>query len=403
MKGIIMKNTLHTTKMMGFVMILLSAMTLLSAEEQSSPKDWSVGSVSGNPKLEITVRGYPDTIQLGDSVYLICTFKNVGDEVIDGIEVGYQNNFSDYRRRLFQCDIVTNDGNVYENLPEDEGGRRNVRRAPTPTAPLSPGESRVMYVHTFEFPPLEDIRHPLWEELSEKLKTDSVKCTMRFTTKKAYYSGPEIMERILYHDIVIKPRQQQEMDLLSQWLDQAKQEHLPIVNSGYEDEIPRFKYPFFPPDRSETSRENRFSVTGYGISICSSKHNPWLFIRLGNRKPPAHLCPTTWQGWKELEESLTPSTMRDEIRLTRILIQYCDTKDEKVLEELKAWFAGMNEVQRACMAKSVYDRVYGCRGNNNDALLVPFGDLYRAIHEYDISFKPEYDAGFVKNLLGQDE
>ena len=47
--------------------------------------------------------------------------------------------------------------------------------------------------------------------------------------------------------------------------------------------------------------------------------------------------------------------MRDKIRLTRISIQYCDTKDDDVLNELKEWFGGMDEVQRTVMAKSIRD------------------------------------------------
>ncbi|MDD3469348.1 MAG: hypothetical protein PHE53_05130 [Thermoguttaceae bacterium] len=64
-------------------------------------------------------------------------------------------------------------------------------------------------------------------------------------------------------------------------------------------------------------------------------------------------CPETWQGWKELEESLTPSTMRDEIRMTRIVIQYCDTEDSKVLDELTEWLQNMSEIQRVVMVQNV--------------------------------------------------
>ncbi len=118
-------------------------------------------------------------------------------------------------------------------------------------------------------------------------------------------------------------------------------------------------------------------------------------LRQGNRYPGPPNTPETWQGWKELEESITPSTMRDEIRLTRILIQYCDTKDEKVLDELKEWFVGMNEIQRTCMAKSICDRARGCYGTE---LLAPFRELYKAIREYDIAAKSESETEFLQKL-----
>ena len=79
--------------------------------------------------------------------------------------------------------------------------------------------------------------------------------------------------------------------------------------------------------------------------------------------------------------------MRDEIRLTRILIQYCDTKDEKVLDEQKEWFAGMNEIQRACMAKSLFDRARNSGGTPN--VFNSLREAYRIIREYDITAKTD--------------
>ena len=83
------------------------------------------------------------------------------------------------------------------------------------------------------------------------------------------------------------------------------------------------------------------------------------------------------------KNSLTSSTMKDEIRLTRIIIQYCDTKDQKVLGELKEWFADMNEIQRMCMANSILGRMKRCImfGAPEEAknLLSPYRDLYKTI------------------------
>ena len=94
-------------------------------------------------------------------------------------------------------------------------------------------------------------------------------------------------------------------------------------------------------------------------------------MRANNRYPGYPNAPETWQGWKELEDSLSPSTMRDEIRMARILIQYFDTEDDAVLEELKEWFANMNEVQRSILIKFTYNK----------------GKAYEAIKEYDTSAK----------------
>ena len=385
-----MKMTLCAIKTMGGVMLLLSIPTSFCAEELLPIRDWSVRSVSEHPKLEITVRGYPDSIQFGDSIYLICTLKNVGEEVIEGIRMSYQFEHDNYRARTLECYLLV-DGNMqntYENLPEDRGARRSFSRRPGPAVSLLPDESRIIYVHTFEFPSLEDQRHPFWEKLVDKFETDGVvACTMRFTVGRR---DPEIVGRVLNHNIDIRPRSKQEMDLLKLWLDKSDKKHLPVT--WLMDRIPRFKVPF--------GREMFSAIDDNEIVVQREPYNPWLFFRLGNRKPPAHLCPTTWQGWKELEDNLAPSTMRDEIRLTRILVQYCDTHDIAVLDELKTWFLEMNEIQRWCMAKSILDRCQRSHdiGTANNALFESFRSLYHTIREHDLSTKPEYYMEYLKIL-----
>ena len=90
--------------------------------------------------------------------------------------------------------------------------------------------------------------------------------------------------------------------------------------------------------------------------------------------------------WKELEKCFTPSTMLDEIRLTRILIQYCDTEETNVLTELKEWFSGMNEVQRAVMARNLLDFAWNSR---HTKLFEPYRKVYAMVKEYNIVVKPD--------------
>ena len=381
-----MSNTLHMIKMTWLMMFLLS-IALLHAEESVASKDWSVSSVSEDPKLAIIVRGYPDTIQFGDSIYLICIFKNVGEQAIEEVTGSYQGFFVIDRRRHFQLALMTSDSveNIYENFPEDDGGKPQfVMITSRSSVPFLPGESRMVYVHTFEFPPLEDIRHPFWREISDELGTDGVTRTMRFTTKKTDSRDADFMERTLYHDILIKPRSEQEMNLLNQWFDKSAKEHLPVTGSAIRSR-PSFKFPFPSNDRFSFGSGQFSADDGNRIVIRGTEYNPWVFLRIGNRKPPAHLAPQTWQGWKELEDSLAPSTMRDEIRLTRILIQYCDTEDSRVLDELKEWFAGMNEVQRTVMARCLRNRMsYAFH-----ELAPRFRDIYETVREYDITVQPQ--------------
>jgi hypothetical protein len=81
-----------------------------------------------------------------------------------------------------------------------------------------------------------------------------------------------------------------------------------------------------------------------------------MFIRTGNRYPSDPNAPQTSQGWLELEKQLVPSTMRDEIQLTRMLLEYLESKNETKIQkrnELVQWLQSLPEPQRVCMASNL--------------------------------------------------
>ena len=55
-------------------------------------------------------------------------------------------------------------------------------------------------------------------------------------------------------------------------------------------------------------------------------------------------------AWREFEEKLSPGTLRDEIRLGRIQVQYLDGEKEAALNELRDWFAEMEPIQSMTLA-----------------------------------------------------
>ena len=68
--------------------------------------------------------------------------------------------------------------------------------------------------------------------------------------------------------------------------------------------------------------------------------------------------PTTVEGWRDLETSLVPSAMRDEVRLARLRLEYFATRDpdeaRKVKKEYDEWLASLPEVQRDVMTRRPY-------------------------------------------------
>jgi len=254
-----MKNIFYIMTMMEIMMVLSSAPALLYAEEPSSPKDWSVSSVSEEPKLEITVRGYPDTIQFGDSIYLICNFTNAGERVIDDIMVTltYHPQFHDFRSQL----VHDEEGNNYCLLPEMIG--ISPGHGPPPTNSLHPGESHVVYAHSFEVPPLEDIHVEFWKSLKADSSDDGREYTLQMSTEPQG-DGSTILDRTFTTHIRIKPRSDVEMALLDSWLSQSTERNLPMVRTSGG---AWYKYPYtayqYRPRFSEYN-DNNIIVDGKG-------------------------------------------------------------------------------------------------------------------------------------------
>jgi hypothetical protein len=319
--------------------ILTSGVFIVSAWESKSI------SQRDNMQLEISVKGSAETIFLGDPLYVICTFTNKGENPIENIPISYEYFYDDYRLRYFECDVIFPNNFIYKCYPEDDGGKPSIDRPLTQTKPLNPNESRIMFDHTFELPPLEDWRHPQWKNFCEKIDNDSITCELRFRTRCMYSVNPDVMNCEIKRKITIKRRPLKETNIINDWFEKCRKEHFPIVidndSSGRQVKLPANNARY-------TNWDNNF------IQINNQQFEPWRFIRVGNRKPPMHLCPNTWQGWKKLEESFESSTLRDEIRWTRICIQYCSTADEKVLDELKTWLEKMNPIQRIVMVNNYF-------------------------------------------------
>jgi len=247
------------------------------------------------------------------------------------------------------------------------------------------GETRVFLAVPIQFPFLRELHTPFWDETLKEMENHPAGLDFDLRIDSPLPYNPRSRETgygygfdpdgqlnlklraYLVGQVTIKLRNPEEMKMIEDW----HQERLKYSRSF---NIPR------------------------DMNII------WQCAHFGNDYPNYPYAPKTWEGWKELEESITPSTMRDDIRLTRIVIQYCDTIDEKVLDELKEWFSDMNEIQRVVMAKSLRERIkrscWSYSLYENRALLVPFRDLYRTIREYDMTVKPEsgYEYDMLKKL-----
>ena len=347
----------------------------------------------GNPEFpcaEVAVTHYPETVMPGDTIYVMVVAKNPHAESV------YIND------TRFPGDIL-----IYLKDAEGQQSTHSGKSMFSPMMPpppdveiiltfveIKPGESRVLITTAVNVPSLVDLNALFWEKHLANLSTGDEKFSfcIDFKAYCAKGSGGGDSQPILHTlemPIMMKQRPEKEMALIQKWnktlFDYLESEQ--FQKSGV----------FGPKDNMPKN-----------VAIKNDKFSHWYFVRMGNLYPNTSDIPGTWQGWKELEESMTPSTMRDEIRLTRMLIQYCDcdTEDAKVLTELKDWFKGMNEVQRTVMAKNVCDLAWESRGTK---LYEPYKKIYATVREYDIAAKPDFmikyliDAGLLETPKAKPE
>ena len=296
----------------------------------------------GAQKHKVVV--WPTEISFGDPVYIVSFDENASSEPI----------------RCFQMHFPAD-----ENFPGDKIATSSAvqgeyhwsdRRAPwileacIDYAPdrveLKPGEKLLYSQRRLEFPPLQSMDDPFWKAFEEAMPPEGLTCRLAVVVDYRD-SDNEVFKKTLTQDIHIKPRPREERELLAKWFEETKSK-LPTKDA---------KGSTTPSDYpSEYDLDARGADD---VRIGWSRFNPWLFIPYGYRKPSIPNCPTTLDGWRELEAILAPSTMRDEIRLVRLQLEYYAADDgeatERAKEELISWLADRPVAQRATMTMGVFD------------------------------------------------
>jgi len=331
--------------------------------------------IEDKTQLELKLSVYPESVAFGDTCYVLVTAINHSDENARVFEPGFKYLDMDMVQfDLSRCGKTWR--GTFECLVYVVHSRISYNSITIPN-----GKSVTFLAVQLQFPPLEDLYQDVfWEEIRKELKDNPKGLPFEFGIE---FSGPyrnflSNWRPRLTQEVMVNFRNDKEMAMIGQWYRNTPKEFFPkIIGENLILKVP--------------SQDNGL------VERLLMPDNRILrrFQAIGNRYPSYPNAPTTWQGWKELEKSITPSTMRDEIRLTRMLIQYCDTKDKKVLDELKAWFDVMNEVQRTVMAKSIRDRAEQTYG---EKLLPQFCEIYKTIREYDVVPIPESKEKHLRNL-----
>ena len=213
---------------------------------------------------------------------------------------------------------------------------------PTLQTPVLPGHRRLIVKHRFELFPLEYI---------EQYKPE-------FAPQNGFQVNYEIAARIgslvcqrgensvkLFNfPLFFQPRREYETELLKKWF-----HNTPVILRPRISHNGIYICPFLEKeDFDKYNNLNRIAIGGDLINMSA-------FLPSWNcRKPGYPNAPTTIQGWRDLEKSLVESTMRDEIQMTRMLLEYYDATgdaQDKKLAEIKAWLESLPPVQASILAR----------------------------------------------------
>ena len=287
--------------------------------------------IQENALAGYSVEIFPKEIYLGDTIYLTVYYENRSNEDLsvytnDGI---LQNHYS-----FKQIWLSSSSLGKYRWIPERPSIA--LSRLAGSYKTVKPGEKYPVQKISLQFPPLEDWNDQFWQTLRRMIRKEDAACQLHI--KRAHFvrtsekTSPELV-----CDVLVKARSLDETAFLERWFKDTPKTLLPEIDRDR-------KVPY--SGSLESSNESNITING-------EEYNPWYFIRLGYRKPSEPNNPTSLEGWRELEASLTPSTMRDEIRFTRLQLEYYSAEQgeasDQAMVELIDWLNSLPEVQRTAM------------------------------------------------------
>ncbi|MBR4833899.1 MAG: hypothetical protein IKU86_06160 [Thermoguttaceae bacterium] len=336
-------------------------------------------------------------IPLGDAVYCRFVERNVAED-------GTSATFWDYCDPWFaengesSCFLyLTLDKIALESpkidgkyifAPEIEGPYGGLMGRP-PKIALYPGGEYEYGTLAVEFPPLEDWNEQFWRGVRELLATEErVELRMRVAFSRRLGLGDEAQANgialendktewekaagVFERKIVLTRRPEAETKRFDEWFastpDSLWPERKTGLRSGGEGEEafkvpPRFAVRF--GEESDEVWGRRLRASGRSdvrLENFAPAFDVWNFARFGNRKPSDPNNPTTLDGWRELEAAFSPSTVRDEITLTRLQLEYYNAENgeeaDAALDRLIAWLNALDSTQRAAYKNAILAKAW---------------------------------------------
>ena len=204
-----------------------------------------------------------------------------------------------------------------------------------------------------ELPTLDEMEHPFWQQALVLLeKNGKLNCRLEVTDfpyGNGWNPGNQkyVLRKTIPVRLVARKNHTAEVSLMKSWAENMPSELLPIRDvknrrrympkEGHLYIIDLMPYDFgIPIPETQLSQEEK-------------KLKTWL-----TRKPMFPNTPATVEGWRDLEQQFSPSTVRDEIQLRRMIFERALASEgeerDKKQAEIVEWLMTLPFAQRTIMA-----------------------------------------------------
>ncbi len=318
-------------------------------DEKTGRRQALPAPADAQPPFRVTAKLFPNVIHLGDPVYIVVYLENIATA---------PQSFPVYEREVNDpvCFSVTSNKISGEEARcyFEKQTRGEFFYQPS-FETLAPGERRLWRRCVLELPPLEDLEEPFYRTLEKEIAQAPVSCDLNIKTGVEAFIKPvcggesfdcRIEGRL---SVVVEPRRENEIALLRRWLSKTRRRNL----------LPRVDGTDKVAWQDKDSPDLPSTLTSC-LWFDFFPFSPWNFIRSGNRKPSTPNNPITVDGWRRLEAEFAPSTLRDEITLTRLQIEYYDADEgeasDAALKALVDWTSQRPEPQRVVLSQSLLSK-----------------------------------------------
>ncbi|MCL2744078.1 MAG: hypothetical protein FWE67_09515, partial [Planctomycetaceae bacterium] len=311
------------------LLLLISVFVPLCIYAEERQKRVVVFPVIDTPKSEFREASiiepgavvYPREVYYGDSIFIVHTAKNVGE---DKCRVTAMPGIYDFKYNgllyAFSAEGINGKYSPMWESPSLEHADYFYSQIV-----LEPNETGVTSGIELALPPLEDWNTPFWKAIRKNLPLEGRKITLSFL----HYAG-KYGKKQQHVELIIKPRPEREMAMLQYWFDSVDKYSLPIERNllygypvkGPRDPLERQQIPLSQRKTNQTATPAEAKIDQ--IELGGTSYPIASFLCFSHRKPPPSLAPASLDDWRKLRDAFSKSTIRTELEFVVHKMEYLD-------------------------------------------------------------------------------